>query len=115
MLASDPVPALFATHAYAAVKGAEDALARTMAAYYAPHGIRVNSLAPGPRRDADVGARAGRRGDDRPTSRAKQPLAGGFLPAEAIADAALFLLSDEARHITGQRLAVDGGWSVTEA
>ena len=47
VLASDPVPDLFATHAYAAIKGAEDALARTMAAYYAPHGIRVNSLAPG--------------------------------------------------------------------
>ena len=47
VLASDPVPSLFATHAYAAVKGAEEALARTMAAYYAPHGIRVNALAPG--------------------------------------------------------------------
>ena len=36
------------------------------------------------------------------------------MTAEAIADAALFLLSDEARQITGQSLAVDGGWSVTE-
>jgi NAD(P)-dependent dehydrogenase (short-subunit alcohol dehydrogenase family) len=114
VLASDPVPNLFATHAYAAIKGAEDALARTMAAYYAPHGIRVNSLAPGL-----VATPMSARAQADPTTAAyvegKQPLAGGFLPAEAIADAALFLLSDEARYVTGQRIAVDGGWSVTEA
>ena len=39
----------------------------------------------------------------------------GFLAAQDIADAALFLLSDEARAITGQCLAVDGGWSVSAA
>lgn len=114
VLASDPVPSLFATHAYAAVKGAEEALARTMAAYYAPQGVRVNALAPG-LVDTPMSARA--QGDATTSAyvAAKQPLAAGFLPAESIADAALFLLSDEARHITGQRLAVDGGWSVTEA
>lgn len=114
VLGSDPVPSLFATHAYAAIKGAADALARTMAAYYAPHGIRVNSLAPG-LVATPMSARA--QGDEATTAFAarKQPLAGGFLDADAIADAALFLLSDEARQITGQRLAVDGGWSVTPA
>jgi NAD(P)-dependent dehydrogenase (short-subunit alcohol dehydrogenase family) len=114
VLGSDPVPSLFATHAYATVKGAEDALARTMAAYYAPHRIRVNALAPG-LVDTPMSARA--QGDATTSAYVvgKQPLAGGFLPAESIADAALFLLSDEARHITGQRIAVDGGWSVTEA
>lgn len=114
VLASDPVPSLFATHAYAAAKGAEEALARTMAAYYAPHGIRVNALAPG----LVATPMSARAASDPVTSayvQAKQPLAGGFLPAESIADAALFLLSDEARYITGQRLAVDGGWGVTEA
>jgi NAD(P)-dependent dehydrogenase (short-subunit alcohol dehydrogenase family) len=44
-----------------------------------------------------------------------QPLAGGFLEPEAIADAAVFLLSDESSQITGQVLTVDGGWGVTEA
>ena len=114
VLASDPVPDLFATHAYAAIKGAEDALVRTMAAYYAPHGIRVNSLAPGlvatpmsARAQADAATAA--------YVVEKQPLARGFLPADSIAEAALFLLSDEARMITGQRIAVDGGWSVAEA
>jgi len=113
VLASDPVPDLFATHAYAAIKGAEDALARTLAAYYAPDGIRVNSLAPGL-----VATPMSTRAQTDPVIAAyaatKQPLAGGFLPAESVADVALFLLSDDARHVTGQRIAVDGGWSVTD-
>ncbi len=114
VLATDPVPDLFATHAYAAIKGAEEALARTMAAYYAPHGIRVNSIAPG-LVATPMSARAAADAETTAYVTRKQPLAGGFLPAESVADAALFLLSDEARHITGQRLAVDGGWGVTEA
>ena len=90
-------------------------LARTMAAYYAPHGIRVNAMAPGlvatpmsARAQADETTAALRRA---PSSHSP---AGSCRPS-AIADAALFLLSDESRHITGQRIAVDGGWSVTEA
>ena len=59
VLASYPVPALFATHAYAAIKGAEVALARTMAAYYAPQGIRVNAIEPGLVATPDVGAGLG--------------------------------------------------------
>ena len=43
----------------------------------------------------------------------RQPLVGGFLAAEDVADAALFLCADESRGITGQVLVVDGGWSVT--
>jgi NAD(P)-dependent dehydrogenase (short-subunit alcohol dehydrogenase family) len=46
VLASAPLPALFATHAYAAAKAATVGLVRAMAAYYAEHGIRVNALAP---------------------------------------------------------------------
>ena len=47
-------------------------------------------------------------------SAARQPLAGGLLDPEDVGEAALFLLSAEARRITGQSLAVDGGWSVSE-
>ena len=48
-------------------------------------------------------------------ARQRQPLSGGFLAPEDVADAALFLLSGEARAITGQVLLVDGGWSVTSS
>ncbi len=113
ILASYPSPRLFATHAYAAIKGGEVSLARTMAAYYAPHGIRVNAIEPG-LVATPMSARASADPLTSAYAAAKQPLAGGLVTAEAIADAALFLLSDEARQITGQSLAVDGGWSVTE-
>jgi NAD(P)-dependent dehydrogenase (short-subunit alcohol dehydrogenase family) len=43
----------------------------------------------------------------------KQPLAADLLEPEDVASAAVFLLSDEARHITGQVLGVDGGWAVS--
>ena len=110
VLADSPEPSHFAAHAYAAAKGAVAAMTRSMASYYAPHGIRVNLLAPG-----FVRTRASERGVT-PELLAflekKQPLTGGMVDAEDVARAALFLLSDEARSITGEAIAVDGGWSV---
>jgi NAD(P)-dependent dehydrogenase (short-subunit alcohol dehydrogenase family) len=112
-LASHPAPEFFATHAYAASKGAIEALARTLAAYYAPHGIRVNAIAP-----ALIATPMSRRAQDDPEILAylarKQPLAGGPIDADAVTPMALHLLSDDARMITGQVIAVDGGWSVSE-
>ena len=112
VLATDPVPDLFATHAYAASKGAVNALMRTSAAYYAPHGIRVNGLAPA-LTDTPMAARAAADPATVAFARRKQPLAGGLIDPMDVARAALFLLSDDARQVTGQLLAVDGGWSVT--
>jgi NAD(P)-dependent dehydrogenase (short-subunit alcohol dehydrogenase family) len=42
----------------------------------------------------------------------RQPLSGGILEPRDLTGAALFLLSEDARMITGQVLDVDGGWSV---
>ena len=107
-----PEPKNFATHAYAAAKGAAIAMTKTMASYYASHGIRVNAIAPGlVRTPMSLRAQA----DERilQQMKTKQPLAGTLLDPEDVAAAAIFLLSDEARHITGQVLGVDAGWAVS--
>ncbi len=113
VLASSPA-ALFATHGYAASKGAINSLALTMAARYAADGVRVNAVAPGL-----VATPMSQRAQEDPESVAyaarKQPLAGGLIPAEAAGDLAVFFLSDASRYITGEVISLDGGWSVTEA
>jgi NAD(P)-dependent dehydrogenase (short-subunit alcohol dehydrogenase family) len=113
VLADSPAR-LFVTHGYAASKGAINALTRTMAAYYAPNGIRVNTVAPG-LVATPMSARAQADPDTVAYAARKQPLAAGLLPAEAAGDFAVFFLSAESRFITGQVIALDGGWSVTEA
>jgi NAD(P)-dependent dehydrogenase (short-subunit alcohol dehydrogenase family) len=114
VLASSPVPDLFATHSYAAIKGAEIALTTSLAAYYAPMGIRVNAIAPG-LVDTPMAQRAATDESIVEFATRKQPLAGGLLDAADVANTGLFLLSDESRTVTGQTIAVDGGWSVTGA
>lgn len=114
VLATRPVADLFSTHAYAAAKGGIIGLATAMAAQYAASGIRVNVVAPGLTRTA-MAARADADPAIRSFAARKQPLVGDLLDPADIAPAAAFLLSDDARAITGQVLAVDGGWSVADA
>ena len=113
VLATHPAPELFATHAYAAAKGAEISLTRAMAAYYAKDGVRVNAIAPGLVR-TPMSERAFNDPRSSEYTARKQPLAGGFLSPESVAHSATYLLSDESEHVTGQILEVDGGWNVTE-
>ncbi len=111
VLAFAPEPKHFAAHAYAASKGAIISLSKAMAAFYAPHKIRVNAIAPGLIRTP-----MSQRAQENPAivefMKTKQPLAEDLLEANDVANAALFLLSDASRHITGEVLAVDGGWCV---
>jgi NAD(P)-dependent dehydrogenase (short-subunit alcohol dehydrogenase family) len=114
VLTESPEPKHFATHAYAAAKGAAAAMTRSMAAYYAAHQIRVNAIAPGM-----VRTPASERMEAAPELATliarKQPLAGGLMDAMDAARTAVFLLSSEARVITGQVLTVDAGWSVSSS
>lgn len=111
VLATHPVPEYFATHAYAAAKGGLISLMTTMAAAYVADRVRVNLLMPG-LVDTAMSARAA--GDPAIVDyiARKQPLAGALLDPDDVARAALFLLSPESRAVTGQSLAVDGGWSI---
>ncbi len=96
--------------AIAAAKGGVEALARSAAATYAPQGIRVNAVAPGmtdtPMTAAMLRADAMREGAGR-----QYPL-GGVQSAAQVADAIAWLLASEgAARITGQVIAVDGGFT----
>ena len=104
----------FATHAYAASKGAVESFSRAMAARYARDRIRVNVIAPALTR-TPMAQRAAE--DERTAAYAswKQPLAGGLMEAEDVAAAAAFLLSDDASRITGQTLTVDAGFGLMDA
>lgn len=101
----------FATHAYAASKGGAISLTRSIAAYYAPYGIRANVICPGL-----IATPMSRRAQESEQIRGRlpalQPLGGDFGRAEDVAQAALYLASDASRFVTGAVLTVDGGWTV---
>ena len=97
--------------AYAASKAGVRAMARVMVSELSPRGIRVNVVAPGairtpiwgaatatPEAEKAFNARIGR----------STPLRGVGEP-EHVANTVLFLASDEAAHIQGQELFIDGG------
>ena len=114
VLGFSPSPAYFATHAYATAKAAIIGLTQSAAAYYAPVNIRFNVLAP-----ALVATPMSQRAQGDQTVldfiRTKQPLDGGRIGQPTDCDgAAVFFMSDDSRFATGQMLAVDGGWSVSE-
>ena len=97
--------------AYDASKGAVRTLVRSLCVSLAPHGIRVNAIAPGlvvTPLTAPVLAH-----DSETLKWMKLHTPNREVPGpEVCGAAALFLLSDEAHHIHGQTLLIDGGMSV---
>jgi NAD(P)-dependent dehydrogenase (short-subunit alcohol dehydrogenase family) len=114
VLADSPSPRYFSTHAYATTKAAAVGLTTTAAAYYAPRNIRFNAVAPA-LVDTTLTQRARNDEDIMRYISTKQPLDGGRIGLPRDADAAaVFFLSDDSRFVTGQVLAIDGGWKVSE-
>jgi NAD(P)-dependent dehydrogenase (short-subunit alcohol dehydrogenase family) len=114
VLGHSPSPKYFVTHAYAASKAAVAGFVRSIAAYYAPQGIRINALAPG-LVDTPMAQRAA--GDTGVMSfiRTKQPLDSGRIGKTTdLTGAAIYFMSDHSVFTTGQVLSVDGGWSISE-
>ncbi len=114
VLGMSPSPGHFTTHAYAAAKSAAIGFTRSLAAYYASDGIRVNLLAPA-LVETPMSARAA--GDEAIMAfiKTKQPLDGGRIGQPSDLDgAAVYFLSDSSRFTTGQVLYVDGGWDLSE-
>jgi len=97
--------------AYCAAKGGLIVMAKAMAIDHGPDGIRVNCVCPGdvltPMLPDDA-AKRGMSWDDYAVGAADRPL-GRIGTAEDIANAALYLASDESSFVTGEALVVDGG------
>jgi NAD(P)-dependent dehydrogenase (short-subunit alcohol dehydrogenase family) len=97
--------------AYAATKGAVDAMTRSLAVELGPLGIRVNSVAPGVV-DTDLWARNKAIPGVVEGIEAVTPLRRWAQPDD-IADVVAFLASDDARFVTGETLCADGGMART--
>jgi NAD(P)-dependent dehydrogenase (short-subunit alcohol dehydrogenase family) len=113
VIALSPEPRHFATHAYATSKGAIHAFTTATAAYYAEFGIRINAVAPG-LVETPMSLRAQHSPEIRTYMQTKQPLVKGLIGADDVAAAVVFLLSDAARCITGEIIAIDGGWRISK-
>ena len=114
VLGFSPAARYFGTHAYSADKAALVGLARSCAATYAETGIRFNVVAP-----ALVSTPMSRRAQADEAilayAKTKQPLAAkGIASVSDVDGIAVYFMSDESRGVTGQVLAVDWGWCVSE-
>jgi NAD(P)-dependent dehydrogenase (short-subunit alcohol dehydrogenase family) len=96
---------------YSASKGGVDALTRLLALQYGPRGVRANCICPG---GVDTPMTAGTFASDDAKKRAKRTIPiGRYADAGDLADVVAFLLSDDARYVTGQTLPVDGGATIS--
>lgn len=100
--------------AYSTSKGGVIALTRSMALDYVRDNIRVNCLCPGTIDTPSLHQRLAAFADPDEARRqfiARQPM-GRLGTAEEVAQAALYLVSDEARFVTGVAFSIDGGFTV---
>ena len=89
--------------AYSAIKGWIINFTRYLASYYGKHNVRVNCVSPGGIFDHQPEPFISAYEKKVPMKRMGKP--------DDIAPAVSFLLSDEAKYITGHNLIVDGGWT----
>jgi NAD(P)-dependent dehydrogenase (short-subunit alcohol dehydrogenase family) len=114
VLGFSPSPGYFATHAYASAKAAIIGLSKSVAAYYAKEDIRVNVIAPA-LVETPMAQRAANDEEILSFVKTKQPLDKGRIgKSEDLDGLAVYFMSDQSKYTTGQVIAVDGGWSVSE-
>ncbi|MEQ1675258.1 MAG: SDR family oxidoreductase [Chitinophagaceae bacterium] len=109
-----PSPKFFSTHAYAAAKAAIIGFSKSIAAYYATNNIRVNVIAPA-LVETPMAQRAANDQEILAFIKTKPPLDGGRIGTpEDLDGLVVYFMSDLSKFTTGQVVAVDGGWSVSE-
>ena len=114
VLGFSPSPKHFVTHAYAATKSAVIGFTKSIASYYATNDIRVNVLAPA-LVETPMAQRAAKDEIILDFIKTKQPLDGGRIWSACRPGwGSVYFMSDYSRFTTGQVLAVDGGWSISE-
>jgi NAD(P)-dependent dehydrogenase (short-subunit alcohol dehydrogenase family) len=114
VLGFSPSPQYFSTHAYAAAKSAVIGFTKSIAAYYAKNNIRANVIAPALVK-TPMAQRAAGDDDILRFIRTKQPLDGGRIGYPSDLDAlAVYFIGDQSKFTTGQVVAVDGGWTLSE-
>lgn len=114
VLGYSPSPHYFSTHAYAAAKAAVIGFTKSIAAYYVSNNIRVNVIAPAVV-ETPMAQRAANDQKIMSFIKTKQPLDGGRIGMpEDVDGLAIYFMSEQSKFTTGQVIAVDGGWSVSE-
>jgi NAD(P)-dependent dehydrogenase (short-subunit alcohol dehydrogenase family) len=114
VLGFSPSPQYFATHTYAAAKSAIIGFSKAIAAYYAKDNIRINVIAPA-LVETPMAQRAANDENILSFIKTKQPLDGGRISQpDDMNGLAIYFMSDQSKFTTGQVIAVDGGWSISE-
>jgi NAD(P)-dependent dehydrogenase (short-subunit alcohol dehydrogenase family) len=107
-------PKYFSTHAYAASKAAIIGFSKSISAYYAKDNIRINVVAPA-LVETPMAQRAAKDEEILSFIKTKQPLDGGRIGKPEDTDGiAVYFMSDASKFTTGQVVAVDGGWDISE-
>jgi NAD(P)-dependent dehydrogenase (short-subunit alcohol dehydrogenase family) len=95
---------------YTASKGGVDALTRLLAVQYGANNVRANCICPG---GVDTPMTGGTFATEEAIARARKRVPiGRYAQARDIGDVAIFLLSDDARYLTGQTIPVEGGATI---
>ena len=114
VLGFSPSPKYFYTHAYAAAKAAIIGFSKSIAAYYAKDDIRINVIAPA-LVETPMAQRAANDEEILSFIKTKQPLDSGRIGKPEDSDGiAVYFMSDQSKFTTGQVIAVDGGWTISE-
>ena len=104
---------------YSAAKAALANFSKSLSKEVGPHGIRVNTLSPGPVATdlwlgdhgvaATVSRATGARAQDVQSQAAQQMVTGRFTRPEEVADLVVILASDRTANVTGADITIDGG------